>query len=75
MERQRQLARIAAVANPFRNLVEEIGWPILEVYRTLQHRQSTLSVHPLSDLEGLRPTPPYRVVFGTWSPKPDRQSA
>jgi predicted nucleotidyltransferase len=51
-----------------RNLVEEIGWGMVEVYRVLQGRSPTLSVCEWGAMPPLPPGTPYRVILGEWNP-------
>ena len=51
-----------------RNLVEQIGWGMVEVYRVLQGRSPTLSVCEWGAMPPLPRGAPYRVILGAWSP-------
>jgi predicted nucleotidyltransferase len=61
--RKASLERAYASGRRFRNLVEEVGWPQLEVLYILKNRSRTISLcqwESLFQMEGLR----YCVVFG-----------
>ncbi len=71
LEKASRHARHRVRAQPFRNTVEFITWPSMEVYLEVKGRSGRISLHEWSQLTYLAERggiPVYRVLIGKWEP-------